>query len=103
MGDRWEGKVHFYDHTPDSIKRWPNRDAFTVAEAWMYSEDEPCCLGIVVLLSGKDLMTKAVTVDQAIKDGSTLRNRLVQEHRDEARSLKVNRTLLYSWNGHQVE
>ncbi len=69
----------------------------------MYSEDERCCLGIVVLVNGKDLMTKAVTLDQPINEGSALRNRLVQQHREEARSVKVNRTLLYSWSGYQVE
>lgn len=102
MGDRWEGNVHYYDYSPDSIERWPNRDAFTVAQAWIYSEDEESCLGIVVLVSGKDLMTKAVTLERAISEGSTVRNQVVQQRREEARSLKVNQTFLYSWNGHTV-
>ena len=98
MQGRWEGNVHYYDYTAGSIGRFPNRDAFTVAEAWVYSEDEQYSLWIVVLVDGKDLKTNAVTLEQAISKGSVLRDRLVQQHREEARSLKENRTLLYTWN-----
>lgn len=100
--DRWEGNVHYYDYTPDSIRRLSDIDAFAVAEAWVYSEDEQCCLGIVVLVEGKDLKTKAVTLEQAISEGSALRNRLVQQHREEARSLKENQNFLYSWSGRKI-
>lgn len=68
----------------------------------MYSEDEQCCLGIVVVVESKDLKTKAVTLEQAISEGSVLRNRLVKEHREEARSLKENQKLLYSWDGRKI-
>ena len=99
MQERWEDNVHYYDYTPDSISRFPNRDAFTLAEAWVYSEDEQCSLWIVVLVEGKDLKTKAVTLEHAISEGSALRNRLVQQYREEARFLKENQKLQYSWSG----
>ncbi len=102
MQERWEGNVHYYDYTADSIRRCSNRDAFTVAEAWVYSEDEQCCLGIVVLVDSKDLKTKAATLEKAISEGSALRNRLVKEHREEALCLKENQKVLYSWNGRQI-
>ena len=102
MQGRWEGNVHYYDYSRDSIKRFPNRDAFTVAEAWVYSEDEQCSLGIVVLVDAKDLKTKAATLEQAISAGSDVRDRLVQQHREEARSLKENQTFLYSWDGRNI-
>ena len=102
MQQSWDGNVHYYDYTPDSIRRLSDRDAFAVAEAWMYSEDEECCLGIVVLVDGKDLKTKAVTLEHAISEGSVLRNRLVQQNCEEARSLKDNQTFLYSWNGRRI-
>jgi len=52
MQDRWEGNVHYYDYTPDSIRRWSNRDAFIVAEAFVYSEDEQYYLGRSSLFFG---------------------------------------------------
>lgn len=100
--DRWEGDVHYYDFTTGSVKRWPNRDAFTVAEAWIYSEDQSHQLGIVVLVSGMDLATKATTLEAAIRDGGRLRDELVSRHREEARLLKEDRTRLYSWRGEAI-
>lgn len=101
--ERWEGNVHYYDFARDSIKRWPNRDAFTVAEAWIYSEDKAHQLGIVVLVSGMDLTTKATTVEGAIREGGAMRDKLVEQHREAARSLAEDRVWLYSWRGEKIE
>lgn len=101
--DRWEGNIHYKDFTPDSVKRWPDRDASTIAEAWIYSDDRHHNLGIVVLVDEFDVARGVVTLERAIKEGATLRDRLVQQYRDEARSLKANRVLRHSWNGQRVE
>lgn len=103
MHERWDGNVHYYDYTPESLERWPSRDACTVAKAFIYSNDSQHNLGIIILVSGRDLITSRVTIEQAIQKGAKLRNELVDQHKQDAANLSVNRILLYSWEGQNIQ
>ena len=102
MHDRWDEDVHYYDYTPDSMEQWPDRDASTVAKAFIYSDDCQHTLGIIIFVSGLELRTSQVSREQVIHDGAKLRDELVDQYKQEGRKLKENRVLLYSWEGHGI-
>ena len=103
MNERWDGNVHYFDYTPDSLERWSNRDAMTVAKAFIYSNDGQNNIGIIILVSGRDLMISQVSPDQAIQKGAKLRDELIGQHKQDAQNLKENRILLYSWDGQKIQ
>lgn len=99
--DWWEGEIHYRDFDPESLKRWPDRDAATVAEAWVYSPERRH-LGIVVLVDEFDVARGAITRERAIAEGRELRDRLVREHKGEALGLTSDRLLMYWWDGRSI-
>ncbi len=102
-GRDWvDRNVHYYDYSPDELKGFHDRDAKIIAEAWIDSEDQRCQLGIRVVVTGADLL-QGVTREQAVQKGITVRDQLVERHREEAKLLKENRVLLYHWHGGKVE
>jgi hypothetical protein len=98
--DRWEGNVHYYDEEPDQLRRQPDRDAFAVASAFIYSDDQRAALGILVLVSGQEL--RSMSKQEAVELGRTLRDVLVRDASDEARGLTESRTRLFSINGQPI-
>jgi|SRR5918996_2352381 hypothetical protein len=98
--DRWDGNVHYYDYEPDDLGREPNRDAFAVASAFIYSDDESAALGILVLVSGQEL--RSMLKAEAVARGRKTRDELVKGARPAARTLRQSRTDLFSLNGHPI-
>jgi hypothetical protein len=37
---RWDANVHYYDYTAETLRREPHRDAFVVAEAFIYDPNK---------------------------------------------------------------
>ena len=52
---RWDGDVHYYDYTPETLRREPGRDAFVVAEAFIYDTNKTERVAITVLASAQEL------------------------------------------------
>jgi hypothetical protein len=101
MKSRWEGYVHYYDFTADSVQRVANRDAFRVGLVFVYddsgaSEKEP--IGIELWVSAQDLRG-GVTFQTAIEAASRILPGLVNHHAPEARGNTVVRSYVYAWNG----
>jgi hypothetical protein len=78
-------------------------DAVKVAEAYIWAKDQPFALGVVMVMTGSDLL-HGVTVAKAIVDARKKLDALVSpeyagNYQDEAKVLKENRTYLHTWDG----
>jgi hypothetical protein len=101
--DRWDGNIHYYDYTEESIKRYQDMDALKVAEAFIYSEDWRHSLRVVVLVTAPALKTGSVTLEDAIRGGTRLRDELALRNKDAATLLKQDSLLLYLWNRERIQ
>jgi len=97
---RWDGDVHYYDYTPDTLRREPNRDAYVVAEAFVYDTRKTEKVAITVLVSGQELEIDRVPRDEAIRRGEAVREQAVAKHR--AQLPAQHRTLVYDLTGREI-
>ena len=101
MKSRWEGYVHYYDFTVDSVQRVDNRDAFRVGLAFLYDDSGAPgreAVGIELWVSAQDLRGR-VTLQTAIETAERILPGLVYHHAPEARGNTVARAYVYTWNG----
>ncbi len=98
---RWDGNVHYYDYTPDTIRREPNRvDDFVVAEAFIYDSNKVEKVAITILVSGQELEMDGVSPDEAVRRGEAVREQAVAKHR--TRLPTKHRTLVYNLTGREI-
>jgi len=101
--ERWTGNVHYFEYVALSPEPYPDMDAVKVAEAYIWANDQPFALGVVMVMTGSDLL-HGVTVAKAIVDARKKLDALVSpeyagNYQDEAKVLKENRTYLHTWDG----
>jgi hypothetical protein len=102
---RWDGPVHYYDYDEATVTRRPGRDAYTVAEAFIYNADETASLALVFLVSGQDLRARRVTMARAIAEARGHLERLTRPggiRFEEAKTLTQDKTLTFSWDGRML-
>ncbi len=77
---RWDENVHYYDYTSATLRREPNRDAFVVAEAFIYDPNKIAVkTAITVLASGPEI--DQMPRGEAIRRGETVRAEAVTKYR----------------------
>jgi hypothetical protein len=102
--DRWDEErgIHYYEYTPETIKRYPGRDAYTVAEAYLYAQgDPPVALGIIIIVSALELRSRGMSRAVAIEKGRELIRRHLSPDvaggfAEHARTMRQSETYLFS-------
>ena len=99
---RWVGDVHYYDYTPDTLRRETSRiDTYVVAEAFIYDASKTERAAITVLVTGQELEIDKVPRDEAIRRGEAIREQAVAKHR--ARLPAGHRAVVYDLQGQEIE
>ena len=99
---RWVGdELHYYDYTPDTVTREPNRDAYIVAEVFVYDANKTERVAIRVMVTGQELHSARLTLDEAIRRGEAVRDRAITKHR--AQLPIGHRAVLCDLHGHEIE
>ena len=99
---RWAGdELHYYDYTPDTVKREPDRDAYIVAEVFVYDAAKVERVAIRVMVTGQELHGGRLTLDDAIRRGEAVRDRAITKHR--AQLPIGHRVVLCDLHGHEIE
>ena len=101
--ERWAGNVHYFEYLPLSPEPYPDMDAVKVAEAYIWAKDQHFALGVVMVMTGSDLL-HGVTLAKAMADAPKELDALVSpeyagNYQDEAKALKENKTYLHTWEG----
>lgn len=104
--ERWDDPIHYHEYAPDNVPRYHGRDAFTVAEAYIYNREGTAALGLVFIVSAQDLRG-GVTLEQAIRAAREHLQKLTQRDLsgtpfEEAMTLKQNKTFLFTWHGQKL-
>jgi hypothetical protein len=78
-------------------------DAIKVAEAYIWAKGQHFALGVVMVMTGSDLL-HGVTLAKAMADARKKLDALVSpdhagNYQDEAKALKENKTYLHTWEG----
>ncbi len=105
--ERWTGDVHYFEYSAESPEPYPGMDAVKVAEAYIWAKDQHVALGVVMIVTGHDLLG-GVTLAKAIADARKKLDGLVsseyaRNYQDEAKALKENKTFLHTWQGALVK
>jgi hypothetical protein len=103
---RWDGNVHFWDYTAESPELYPGMDAFRVGEAYIYNKKGTVALGMVVVVTGHDILG-GVTLDQAIRRARAFlkdmtRPGLSGTPQEEVETLEESRTYLFTLEGRKI-
>ncbi len=98
---RWDGGVHYYDYTPETFRKVDYKDAYVVAEAFIYDKNDTERVAITVLASGQELKIEGVSRDDAIRRGEAVRAQAVATHR--AQLPKHHRAVVYGLKGQVIE
>ena len=102
QSDRWlDDRAHVYDYTPDAIAWAGDRDAFYVAQGFVYSTDGQATVGVGVMVSGQDLRSSTPR-ETWVQQGSELRDRVLKKHGPEADTLQQSRWYLYDVHGRLI-
>jgi hypothetical protein len=101
--DRWlDDRTHLYDYAPDSMAWAGDRDAFYVAQGFVYSKNGQSTVGVGVLVSGQDLRITTTPPEAWVQKGRELRDRLLEKHRPEADTLQESRWYIYDVHGRLI-
>ena len=100
---RWvDDRLHYYDYNLDTVLREPTRDAYVLAEAFIYDANSIERVAIRVMVAGRDVHIGGVKLTDAIRRGRTVRDEAVTKHRGQLPAAG-HRAVLYDLHGHEVE
>ena len=105
--ERWDGDVHYFEYSAEFPEPYPGMDAVKVAEAYIWAKDQRIALGVVMIVTGYDLL-HGVTLAQAIHEARKKLDGLVSpkyagNYQDQAKELRENKTFLHTWQGALVK
>jgi hypothetical protein len=99
---RWvDDRLDYYDYKPDTVRREPNRDAYVVAEAFIYDANSVQRVAIRVMVSGQELHLQGMTLADAIHRGEAIRDQAVAKQRTHLPT--GHRAVLYDLHGREIE
>jgi hypothetical protein len=100
---RWvDDRLHYYDYNLDTVLREPNRDAYVVAEAFIYDANNVERVAIKVMVAGHEVQMGGMKLTDAIRRGRTIRDETVAKERAQLPTTG-HRAVLYDVEGREVE
>ena len=91
--------VRYHDYTPPTIDYDHQLDAYTVARADIDSHDRRHRLTLVVVVTEAQMIVHRPGLEQAIRQGRAVLERLVAQHQATAAQLTVNVGHVYTLGG----
>ena len=91
--------VRYHDYTPTTIEYDHVLDAYAVARADIYSADRRHYLALVVVVTEAQMIVHRPGLEQAIRQGRAVVERLVERHLSEAAQLTTNTWRIYTLGG----
>ena len=82
--------IRYHQYTPTTIEYDGELDAYTVARADIYSFDRRHHLTLTVVVTEAQMIVHRPGLEQAIRQGQTVLERLVQEHQAAAARMTTN-------------
>jgi hypothetical protein len=93
------GFTRYHDYTPSTIEYDHEFDAYTMARADIYSLDRRHRLTLVVVVTEAQMIVHRPGLEQAIRQGRTVLERLVLQHQAMAAQLTTNAWRVYTLGG----
>ena len=97
--DRWVGTVRYHDYTPNTLDYDHELDAYVVALAHLYSPDRRFHLTLGVVVTEAQMIVHRPGLEQAIRQGRAVLDRLIEDHRRFAEQLSANAWRVYTLGG----
>jgi hypothetical protein len=98
----WTDNVRYYEFTPVTIHYDLQLDAFFIARADVRSPAHPHRLGLVVAVTAADLRENRLTVQDGIRLGQTVLDRLLEQHRGVVDSLDASSVRVFDLAGVRI-
>jgi hypothetical protein len=99
MEQRWSGNVRYTEYTPTTIDYDHDLDAYTIARADIYAADRRYHLTLVVVVTEGQMIVHRPGLEQAIRQGRLVLERLVSENVGAADHLTANAWRVYTLGG----
>jgi len=88
--------IRYHQYTPTTIEYDVELDAYTVARADIYSFDRRHHLTLTVVVTEAQMIVHRPGLEQAIRQGQTVLERLVAQHQASAATLTANVWRVYT-------
>lgn len=96
---RWSDNVRYTEYTPTTIEYDHDLDAYTMARADIYTADRRYHLTLVVVVTEAQMIVHRPGLEQAIRQGRIVLERLVVQHQGTAEHLTANAWRVYTLGG----
>jgi hypothetical protein len=95
--------VRYLEYTPVTIEYLPEIDGYTVARADIVSSDRRHRLTLVVVVTEAQMIVHRPGLEEAIRQGRLVLERLVAGHRHDVDHLTVNAWHVYNLTGQRLQ
>jgi hypothetical protein len=95
----WSGNVRYTQYGPTTIEYDHELDAYTMARADIYTADRRYHLTLVVVMTEGQMIVHRPGLEQAIRQGRIVLDRLVAENMGAADHLTANAWRVYTLGG----